>query len=312
MNQEQNSHVPPEELAPYGARPPADVPPAASGGSAPAAPAPPAAPAVPRKVRIPHLAQLKHRGEKWAMLTTYDQLSAQVFDEAGIPVLLVGDSAANNVLGYATTLPITVDEMIPLVRAVSGAAKRALVVADLPFGSYQASPRQALDTAVRMMKEGLAHAVKFEGGRAQAPSVELVTGAGIPVMAHLGFTPQSEHALGGYRVQGRGEAADRLVDDALALQRAGAFAVVLEMVPAPVAAQVTKALDIPTIGIGAGPDCDAQVLVWTDMAGFNGGKTPRFVKRYADLRGTLLQAAREYADDVRGGTFPAPEHSFEE
>jgi 3-methyl-2-oxobutanoate hydroxymethyltransferase len=246
------------------------------------------------------------------MLTAYDQLSAQIFDEAGIPVLLVGDSAANNVLGHATTLPVTVDEMIPLVRAVAGAAKRALVVADLPFGSYQASPQQALEASVRMMKEGLAHAVKLEGGRAMAPAIELLTSAGIPVMAHIGFTPQSEHALGGYRVQGRGEHADHLVDDALTLQRAGAFAVVMEMIPAPVAAQITKALDIPTIGIGAGADCDAQVLVWTDMAGLNGGKAPRFVKRYADLRGTLLQAAREYADDVRGGTFPAPEHSFEE
>jgi 3-methyl-2-oxobutanoate hydroxymethyltransferase len=207
---------------------------------------------------------------------------------------------------------VTTDEMLPLVRAVARAAHRALVVADLPFGSYQASPEQALETSVRMMKEGLAHAVKLEGGRRLAPAVDAVTGAGIPVMAHIGFTPQSEHALGGYRVQGRGDDAERLVDDALALQAAGAFAVVLEMVPAPVAAQVTKALEIPTIGIGAGPDTDAQVLVWTDMAGLNGGKPPRFVKRYADLRGTLLAAAAAYADDVRMGTFPAPEHSFEE
>jgi 3-methyl-2-oxobutanoate hydroxymethyltransferase len=289
-----------EEPAPYGDRPLIDTA------------VPPRTPAGPRKVRIHHLSQMKSRGEKWAMLTSYDQLSAQIFDEAGIPVLLIGDSAANNVFGHATTLPVTVDEMIPLVRAVAGAAKHSLVVADLPFGSYQSSPEQALATSVRMMKEGLAHAVKLEGGRRVAPSVDLITGAGIPVMAHIGFTPQSEHALGGYRVQGRGEEAERLVDDALALQAAGAFAVVLEMVPAPVAAQVTKALDIPTIGIGAGPDCDAQVLVWSDMSGFNGGKAPRFVKRYADLRGTLLRAARDYADDVRGGTFPAPEHSFDE
>jgi 3-methyl-2-oxobutanoate hydroxymethyltransferase len=264
------------------------------------------------RVRVHHLLQAKERGEKWAMLTAYDQYSAEIFDEAGIPVLLVGDSAANNVYGLATTLPVTVDEMIPLARAVAGAAKRSLVVVDLPFGSYQSSPEQALATSVRMMKEGLAHAVKFEGGRRVAPAVDLITNAGIPVMAHIGFTPQSEHALGGYRVQGRGDEAERLVEDALALQAAGAFALVMEMVPAAVAAQVTKALDIPTIGIGAGPDCDAQVLVWTDMAGLNGGKAPRFVKRYADLRGTLLKAARDYADDVRGGTFPAPEHSFEE
>jgi 3-methyl-2-oxobutanoate hydroxymethyltransferase len=268
--------------------------------------------AAPRKVRVHHLRQLKERGEKWAMLTAYDQYAAEVFDEAGIPVLLVGDSAANNVLGYGTTLPVTTDEMLPLVRAVARAARRALVVADLPFGTYQAGPEQALATSVRMMKEGLAHAVKLEGGRRLAPAVDAVTGAGIPVMAHIGFTPQSEHALGGYRVQGRGEDAERLVDDALALQAAGAFAVVLEMVPAAVAAQVTKALDIPTIGIGAGPDTDAQVLVWQDLAGLRGGKPPRFVKRYADLRGILSTAAREYADDVRRGTFPAPEHSFEE
>jgi 3-methyl-2-oxobutanoate hydroxymethyltransferase len=285
-----------EQPAPYGTGPQAAAPPART----------------PKRVRVHHLRQLKERGEKWAMLTAYDQLSAEIFDEAGIPVLLVGDSAANNVLGYGTTLPVTTDEMLPMVRAVSRAARRALVVADLPFGTYQASPEQALATSVRMMKEGGAHAVKLEGGRRVAPAVDAVVGAGIPVMAHIGFTPQSEHALGGYRVQGRGDDAERLVDEGLALQAAGAFAVVLEMVPAPVAAQVTKALEIPTIGIGAGPDTDAQVLVWTDMAGLNGGRAPRFVKRYADLRGTLLAAAKEYSDDVRMGTFPAPEHSFEE
>ena len=268
--------------------------------------------AAPKRVRVHHLRQLKERGEKWAMLTAYDQFAGQIFDEAGIPVLLVGDSAANNVLGYSTTVPVTLEEMLPLVRAVSRSARRALVVADLPFGTYQTSPEQALTSAVRMMKEGLAHAVKLEGGRRLAPTIEALTAAGIPVMAHVGFTPQSEHALGGYRVQGRGDAADRLVEDALAVQEAGAFAVVLEMVPAPVAAQVTKALEIPTIGIGAGPDCDAQVLVWTDMAGLHGGRAPRFVKRYADLRGALTDAARTYADEVRDGVFPAAEHSFEE
>ena len=265
----------------------------------------------PRKVRIPHLQQMKQDGERWAMLTAYDQYAAEVFDEAGIPVLLVGDSAANNVLGYETTVPVTVDELLPLVRAVSRSVRRALVVADLPFGSYQGSPQQALATATRFMKEGLAHAVKLEGGRRMAATVELLVSAGIPVMAHVGFTPQSEHTLGGYRVQGRGDAADRLVDDACALEKAGAFAVVLEMVPAEVAARVTEVLHIPTIGIGAGPTCDAQVLVWQDMAGLRGGKAPRFVKRYADLRGTLLSAARDYAEDVRAGTFPAQEHSFD-
>lgn len=245
------------------------------------------------------------------MLTAYDQYTAEVFDEAGIPVLLIGDSAGNNVFGYETTLPVTMDEMLPLVRAVSRSAQHALVIADLPFGSYQSSPEQALASATRMMKEGLAHGVKLEGGRRVVPQVEALVGAGIPVMAHVGFTPQSEHALGGYRVQGRGDAAERLVNDACALEAAGAFSVVLEMVPAAVAARVTEVLHIPTIGIGAGAECDAQVLVWQDMAGLRGGKAPRFVKRYADLRGTLLDAARVYAQEVADRTFPAHEHEFE-
>jgi 3-methyl-2-oxobutanoate hydroxymethyltransferase len=264
-----------------------------------------------RRVRIPHLQAMKDRGERWAMLTAYDQYAAEIFDAAGIPVLLVGDSAGNNVLGYETTIPVTVEEMLPLVRAVTRSARRALVVADLPFGSYQSSPEQALATATRFLKEGLAHAVKLEGGRHMAPTVELLTRSGIPVMGHVGFTPQSEHALGGYRVQGRGDAAATLVEDCLALEQAGAFSVVMEMVPAPVAAEVTKALHIPTVGIGAGPDCDAQVLVWQDMAGLRGGTSPRFVKHYADLRTVLTDAARTYAEDVANGTFPAAEHSFE-
>ncbi|NHA67744.1 3-methyl-2-oxobutanoate hydroxymethyltransferase [Phycicoccus flavus] len=264
-----------------------------------------------RRVRVPHLTAMKERGEKWAMLTAYDMYTAEIFDEAGVPVLLVGDSAGNNVYGFETTVPVTVDHLVPLVRAVTSAARRSMVVADLPFGSYQASPQQALATATRFMKEGLAHAVKLEGGAAMVPEVELLVRAGIPVMGHIGFTPQSEHVLGGYKVQGRGAGAEKLLDDALALEAAGCFAVVMEMVPAPVAAQVTEALRIPTIGIGAGPDCDAQVLVWQDMAGLRGGRMPRFVKRYADLRGALLHAAQEYAADVAGGTFPAAEHSFD-
>jgi 3-methyl-2-oxobutanoate hydroxymethyltransferase len=282
------------------------------GGGAVDAAAPGAVPS-PRRVRVHHLRELKSRGEKFAMLTAYDQYTASIFEEAGIPVLLVGDSAANNVLGYETTVPVTVEEMLPLVRAVSRSARRSLVVADLPFGSFQAGPQQALATAMRMMKEGLAHAVKLEGGQRVAPSVEQVVGAGIPVMAHIGFTPQSEHALGGYRVQGRGESGARhLVDDALALQEAGAFAIVLEMVPATAAAEVTKALQIPTIGIGAGPDCDGQVLVWQDMMGLRvpGGRAPRFIKRYADLRTIMLDAARTYAGEVRSGAFPTSTHSF--
>ncbi|HEU5033604.1 MAG TPA: 3-methyl-2-oxobutanoate hydroxymethyltransferase [Mycobacteriales bacterium] len=264
-----------------------------------------------RRVRIHHLQAMKERGEKWAMLTAYEQYAAAVFDEVGIPALLVGDSAANNVYGYDTTLPVTVEELLPLVRAVTRATRRSLVVADLPFGSYQESPGQALRTAVRFMKEGDAHAVKLEGGRSVAPQVQAIVDAGVPVMAHIGFTPQSEHGLGGYRVQGRGDAAERLLAGAVALQEAGAFAVVLEMVPADVAAQVTKELRIPTVGIGAGVDCDAQVLVWQDMAGLNNGPKPKFVKRYADLRSVLAGAAKAFADEVSAGSYPGPEHSYE-
>jgi 3-methyl-2-oxobutanoate hydroxymethyltransferase len=284
---------PPSELtAPYGTGP---------AGAAPRT----------KKVRVPHLRAMKERGERFAMLTSYDQMSAEIFDEAGIPVLLVGDSAANNVLGYETTLPVTVDELLPLVRAVTRGSRLALVVADLPFGSYQSSPEQALTTSVRFMKEGGAHAVKLEGGTSVVGQVAAIVGAGIPVMAHIGFTPQSEHGLGGYRVQGRGEAGDDLVAAALALQEAGAFAVVLEMVPADVAKRVTAELQIPTIGIGAGVDCDGQVLVWQDMAGLRAGPMPRFVKQYADLRGVLSGAASAFAQDVAAGSFPAEEHSFD-
>lgn len=263
-----------------------------------------------KRIRIPALAEAKKRGERWPMLTAYDQYAAEIFDEVGIPVLLVGDSAANNVYGYQTTLQVHLDELIPLVRAVTRATKHALVVADLPFGSYQAGAQQALSTAVTMMREGGAHAVKLEGGHRVVPQIDAIVGAGIPVMAHIGFTPQSEHELGGYRVQGRGGAGEELVKDAIALQSAGAFAVVLEMVPAEVAARITAELTIPTIGIGAGPHCDAQVLVWQDMAGLRGGRAPRFVKHYADLRGVLAEATHQYAQDVRLGRYPGPEHAF--
>jgi 3-methyl-2-oxobutanoate hydroxymethyltransferase len=244
------------------------------------------------------------------MLTAYEQYAAQTFDEAGIPVLLVGDSASNNVYGNETSLPVTVDELIPLVRAVTRSVRRALVVADLPFGSYQASAEQAFHTSVRFMKEANAHAVKLEGGQPVLPQVELLTRSGIPVMAHIGFTPQSEHGLGGYRVQGRGDQAARLVEDAVALEEAGAFALVMEMVPAEVAEQVTAKLTIPTIGIGAGPHCDAQVLVWQDMAGLRTGRMAKFVKQYADVRGVLLDAAQRYAADVASGAFPGEDHTF--
>jgi 3-methyl-2-oxobutanoate hydroxymethyltransferase len=263
------------------------------------------------RVRVHHLQQAKERGEKWAMLTAYDTVSASVFEEAGIPVLLVGDSSGNVVLGYSSTVPVTVEDILLMTKAVTRSTSRTLVVADMPFGSYESGPDQALATAFRLMKEGGAQAVKLEGGVRVAAQIAKIVDAGIPVMAHIGFTPQSEHALGGFRVQGRGAGAEKLLADAHAVQEAGAFAVVLEMVPAEIAGQVTKELTIPTIGIGAGVDCDAQVLVWPDMAGYTGGRVPRFVKKYADLRTELLRAAREYADDVRGGVFPGPEHSFE-
>ncbi|MCH1868486.1 3-methyl-2-oxobutanoate hydroxymethyltransferase [Nocardioides sp. CFH 31398] len=287
-----------EQPPPYGTTQP-DAPAAASGGP------------TRKRIRTHHLQQMREAGERFAMLTTYDQYTAGIFDSAGIEVLLVGDSAGNNVYGYSTTVPVTVDQLIPLTAAVSGAVTRALVVGDLPFGSYQASPEQAYLTAARFMKEGGAHCVKLEGGVAMAPQIERLSQGGIPVMAHLGFTPQSEHALGGYRVQGRGDAVEALLADARAVRDAGAFAVVLEMVPTEAAARVTAEVGIPTIGIGAGVECDGQVLVWPDAFGLRTGRIPRFVKQYADLHGALLEGARAFADDVRNGTFPAPEHSFE-
>lgn len=265
-----------------------------------------------RRVTIRDLQQAKDNHERWPMLTAYDYSSARVFDDAGIPVLLVGDSAANVVYGYDTTVPVTVDELLPLVRGVVRGTKRALVVADLPFGSYQASPQQALETAVRFMKEGGAQAVKLEGGQRMAGQVDALVTAGIPVMAHIGLTPQSVNALGGFRVQGRGdEAAHRMLQDAKALQAAGAFAVVLELVPADVAAEITAQLHIPTIGIGAGVGCDAQVLVWQDMAGLlPGERAPKFVKQFAQVGAVLRGAAEQFADEVRIGTYPGLEHSF--
>jgi len=263
-----------------------------------------------KRIRTHHLREMKQRGERFAMLTAYEQYAAATFDEAGIEVLLVGDSASNNVYANETSLPVTVDELIPLTRAVARSVSRALVVADLPFGSYQASAEQAFHTAVRFMKEAGAHSVKLEGGTAMVPQVELLTRGGIPVMAHIGFTPQSEHTLGGYRVQGRGDDAARMIEEAQALEAAGAFAIVMEMVPGDVAAQVTAALAIPTIGIGAGVHCDGQVLVWQDAFGLRTGRMATFVKRYADVHGVLLKAARDYAADVKAGTFPGPEHTF--
>jgi 3-methyl-2-oxobutanoate hydroxymethyltransferase len=262
-----------------------------------------------RRVTVRDLAAAKRRGERWPMLTAYDALTASVFDQAGIPVLLVGDSAAMVVYGHDSTIPVTVDELIPLTAAVVRATSRALVIADLPFGSYQQSPRAALGSAVRFMKEAGAHAVKLEGGHRVLPQVEDLVAAGIPVMAHLGLTPQSVNVFGGYKVQGRGEDGDRLLRDAKALESAGAFAVVLEAVPAELAARVTEVLTIPTVGIGAGPGCDAQVLVWQDMAGLT-PRVPKFVKRYADAAGLLRGAAQAFASEVVSGAFPGPEHAY--
>jgi len=243
------------------------------------------------KIRTHHLQKMKAEGHKWAMLTAYDYSTARIFDEAGIPVLLVGDSAANVVYGYDTTVPVSIDELIPLVRGVARGAQHAMVVADLPFGSYEAGPTAALAAATRFMKEGGAHAVKLEGGERVAEQIACLTAAGIPVMAHVGFTPQSVNNLGGFRVQGRGDAAEQTIADAIATQ-------------------ITGKLTIPTVGIGAGPNCDAQVLVWQDMAGLSGGKPARFVKRFADIGGELRRAAVQYAEEVAGGVFPADEHCF--
>lgn len=268
------------------------------------------APGAPKRVRVHHLAEAKARGEKITMLTAYDGVTATILDAAGVDTLLVGDSIGNVMHGHTSTIPVTVDDMIPAARAVARAAKRALVIVDLPFGSYEAGPAQALETSVRIFKETGAAAVKLEGGRRMAVQIRALTDAGIPVVGHLGFTPQSENLLGGPRVQGRGDAAaEALCADAKAVEEAGAIAVVLEMVPVEVAARVTEILRIPTIGIGAGPECDGQVLVWTDMAGMTEW-SPRFAKRFAELGQALQEAAADYVADVKGGTFPDEAHSF--
>lgn len=265
----------------------------------------------PKRVRVHHLAEAKARGEKLAMLTAYDAVTATILDAAGTDMLLVGDSIGNVMHGHASTIPVTVDDMIPAARAVARAARRAFVVVDLPFGSYEAGPQQALETAVRVFKETGADAVKLEGGVRSAAQIRALTDAGIPVVAHLGYTPQSENLLGGPRVQGRGdEAVERLATDAQAVEDAGAVAVVLEMVPTDVAARITEIVRIPTIGIGAGPHCDGQVLVWTDMAGMTAW-SPRFARRYAELGAVLQRAAEDYVAEVKDSSFPDAEHSFD-
>jgi 3-methyl-2-oxobutanoate hydroxymethyltransferase len=264
-----------------------------------------------KRVRVHHLRAAKERGERLTMLTAYDAVTARIFDDAGVDMLLVGDSIGNTMHGHETTLPVTLDDLIPAARAVAGAARRAFVVVDLPFGSYEAGPQQALESAVRIMKTTGADAVKLEGGRRSAEQIRAITTAGIPVVGHLGYTPQSENLLGGPRVQGRGdEAAEHLSEDAVAVTEAGAVAVVLEMVPAPLAARITEIVAIPTIGIGAGAECDGQVLVWVDMAGM-GDWSPRFAKRFGEVGAALKAAASAYVDEVRGGAFPDAAHSFD-
>lgn len=271
----------------------------------------PAAPSLPdvKRVRTVHLQRAKDTGEKFSMLTSYDVLTAGIFDRAGVDVLLVGDSLGNTVLGHASTLPVTVDDMVTFAAAVVRGVRRALVVVDLPFGSYEESPAQAVRSAARIMKDTGAHAVKIEAGQDLAEHMAAVVRAGIPVMGHVGFTPQSEHALGGFRIQGRGAAAEQLLRDARSAQDAGCFAVVLEMVSADAAGQVESALHIPTVGIGAGGVTTGQVLVWQDMLGLRTGTMPRFVKQYADLAGTAQDAVARYVADVRSGAFPAEEHT---
>jgi 3-methyl-2-oxobutanoate hydroxymethyltransferase len=260
-------------------------------------------------ITVHDLAAWKARGERFVMLTAYDALTAGVLDQAGVPLLLVGDSLGNNVLGYDSTIPVTMEESLILTAAVARGAKNAMIVGDLPFGSYQASAEEAMRNAARLVKVG-ANAIKLEGGRRSAEAVRRITDAGVPVMGHLGLTPQSVNAFGGFRVQGRGRQGDELLADAIALQEAGCFSIVLEAVPAELGAHVTEALEIATIGIGAGPHCDGQVLVITDLLGLTPDPTPRFVKRYADLRSTIAEAAQRFAKDVSEGHYPGPEHEY--
>ncbi|MFM8193148.1 MAG: 3-methyl-2-oxobutanoate hydroxymethyltransferase [Actinomycetota bacterium] len=258
---------------------------------------------------IADLAAWKKAGKKWSMLTSYDAVTASVFDEAGIPVLLVGDSAGNNFLGEENTIPVTVDELIPLARAVVRGSEKALVIADFPFGSYERSADQALETGIRFLKESHAHAVKLEGGVRVVEQIKALVTYGIPVVGHLGMTPQSVNAFGGFKVQGRNDARGAILDDAQALQDAGCAAVVLELIPAELAATITSSLSIPTVGIGAGPSCDAQVLVWTDLMGLT-PKPPRFARSYSNLRSEMIESARRWMADVESGSFPSEAETF--
>ena len=260
------------------------------------------------KIRTGTLSELKRKGQKFACLTSYDHQTAQIFDDAGVAVLLVGDSASNAVLGNRDTVPITLDEMIPFGRAVASGARNALVILDLPFGSYEVSAQQALETGFRAMKETGCAGVKVEGARLE--QIQALVDAGIPVMGHVGFTPQSVHALSGYKVQGRDEAsAQRIIQECVSIEQAGAFAIVLEMVPAQLAKQISETISVPTIGIGAGSECDGQILVWTDFAGLD-VRSPSFSKQYVNLRELLSDAAKQYVAEVSDSEFPSAEQSF--
>jgi len=265
----------------------------------------------PGKLALPELAELKRHGDRIVMITAYDAPSGRIADAAGVDLILVGDSAAMVVLGHDSTVPATMDEMLMLTAAVTRGARRPLVIADMPFGSFQVSDAQALENAIRFLKESRADAVKLEGAGPMLSRVHALTGAGVPVMGHLGLTPQTATILGGFKAQGRtASKAARLYEDALALQAAGCFALVLEAVPSPVAAAITRALDIPTIGIGAGAGCDGQVLVWHDLLGLYEGHAPRFVKQYAELASTMQAAVADYAREVRNGSFPEQQHTY--
>jgi 3-methyl-2-oxobutanoate hydroxymethyltransferase len=268
-----------------------------------------------KRVTVPEIGRMKAAGERITMVTAYDWTFARLLDEAGVDMLLVGDSLGMVVQGHDTTLPVTLDEMVYHTRMVARGAARAMVVGDLPFGSYQASPEQAVGSAIRLVKDGGAHCVKLEGGLAMAETIARITAVDIPVIGHVGLTPQSVHRIGGHRVQGRRHGAtpggrERVVEDAKAVEAAGAFAVVLECIPLDLAAEITAALTIPTIGIGAGVHCEGQVLVLHDLVGFNDAWTPRFAKRYAELGREVVRAAQTYVAEVKGGAFPTDAHAF--
>ena len=265
----------------------------------------------PGKLALPELAEMKRRGDRIVMITAYDAPSGRIADAAGVDLILVGDSAAMVVLGHDSTVPATMDELVMLTSAVNRGARRPLVVADMPFGSFQVSNEQALENAIRFVKESSADAVKLEGAGPMLPRVQAIVGAGVPVMGHIGLTPQTATKLGGFKAQGRTAAkAVQLYEDALALQEAGCFAIVLEAVPTPVAEAITRALEIPTIGIGAGAACDGQVLVWHDLLGLYEGHAPRFVKQYAELASVMQAAVASYAGEVRSGSFPEQQHTY--